>query len=111
MKSPLTTTLLALGLGLSIAFADPKVEQTITPKPSKWEYKVVGADEILEAAKKHGKAESFENGLNALGEDGWELVALDPSLPDSRWINDPTSAGNRVKFLRGPTYYFKRQKG
>jgi hypothetical protein len=57
----------------------------------KWEYRVLTKDEITELSNKN-----FAAGLNKLGEDGWELVAVEPGFS-----NPPGKPAE---------YYFKRAK-
>src|SRR5262245_30412877 len=59
---------------------------------SGWEYKTATAKEVRDLANNDLTA-----GLNRLGEDGWELVAVEPRSDTGR-------------SLRDATYYFKRPK-
>jgi hypothetical protein len=66
-------------------------EEAPKPKPAlgpKWEYRVLAKREVAELGKKDLAA-----GLNKLGDEGWELVAVEPQAG--------RSSGQ-------PTYYFKR---
>ncbi|HVS37770.1 MAG TPA: secretin N-terminal domain-containing protein [Gemmataceae bacterium] len=60
------------------------------PASPKWEYKALKATEIIDLGKGDQNA-----GLNVLGDEGWELVAVEPSVP-----------GGRV--LKESSFYFKR---
>jgi hypothetical protein len=69
-------------------------------RPPKWEYKILPRADVEKLAPKGAKNPLLE-GLNALGDEGWELVALDPAVnvvpgPDRK--STPAS------------YYFKREK-
>jgi hypothetical protein len=64
--------LLILGIvgGSQVAgAAEPKLEPA-----TKWEYRVLSKDEMLELGKKDLVA-----GLNKLGDEGWELVTAEPT--------------------------------
>jgi hypothetical protein len=64
-----------------------------------WEYKAVSLNELFGLAPKDSK-DKRSDGLNKLGEKGWELVAVEPPPPPSQFG------------LPGPsTYVFKRTKG
>lgn len=58
------------------ALAAPKEERVSPAARPKWEYKHLGWLQVYSVAKQQGKEESIENGLNALGEEGWELVTV-----------------------------------
>jgi hypothetical protein len=58
----------------------------------KWEYKVLSTSAI----EKLGGEDGMAAGLNKLGEDGWELVAIDP--------------GHVPPPVKLPRYVFKRPK-
>jgi hypothetical protein len=60
--------------------------------PARWEYRVLSAPQVRELGKK-----DLEAGLNKLGDEGWELVAIDP-------------ATKAIK-VTSAEYYFKRPKG
>src|SRR5690242_12280434 len=75
MRHATPTGLLPLALGL-VASSPPAV-RSAEPRPEavlKWEYRVLSKEQVLELGKKDLTA-----GLNALGEEGWELVAAEPS--------------------------------
>jgi hypothetical protein len=55
------------------------------PQPVQWEYRVLTKNQILELGKNE-----LASGLNRVGGDGWQLVAVEPSQP--------------------PTFYFKRPR-
>jgi hypothetical protein len=60
-----------------------------------WEYKALRASRIAELAPR-GSTDAMSDGLNVLGADGWDMVAVDPPI---------------VNPNLGPTYIFKRPKG
>jgi hypothetical protein len=59
-----------------------------------WEYKALRASRVAELAPR-GSSDAMSDGLTVLGDDGWEMVAVDPP------IVNPNLA---------PTYIFKRPK-
>lgn len=62
------------------AAATPALKET-SPK---WEYKAIDRSKLYELGKKTVEKQGDEQltaGLNALGEEGWQLVAID-SLPN-----------------------------
>lgn len=69
--------------------ASPAAVQTDTTVPSqkkqevriKWEYKALPAPQIEKLAPKKSK-DKLMDGLNTLGEQGWELVAVTGSFPE-----------------------------
>lgn len=63
--------------------------------PWKWEYRVASKDELAALGSKNVAA-----GLNKLGEEGWELVAIEPGF-----AAPPGAVGSAP-----PQYYFKRPK-
>ena len=83
--------ILAVFLGLTACVVPGRTErpappgQTVRQGSLQWEYRVLAKDQILELGKKQ-----LTEGLNRVGDDGWELVAVEPSQP--------------------PTYYFKRPR-
>jgi hypothetical protein len=80
------------------AAAAPAPEKAVSPGP-KWEYKVLTKDEIAGLSNK-----DFAAGLNKLGEEGWELVAVEPAQAGAR------GAGAGGRGAREADYYFKRPK-
>jgi hypothetical protein len=65
----------------------------------KWEYKALARVGIEHLAPS-GSKEPLTDGLNALGNDGWELVTIAP----------PSESGVNPKFTTPATYLFKRSK-
>jgi hypothetical protein len=65
---PLLVLGLAAGFPTAVRAADPKPEPGV-----KWEYRIVSKEQLLDLGKKDLTA-----GLNALGDEGWELVAAGP---------------------------------
>ena len=67
---------------------------------TRWEYKALSRDEIKALEFKKRGTETAEGGLNMLGDDGWELVAIEPAVHVS-----PSLGGERPAL-----YVFKRPK-
>src|SRR5262249_55060781 len=86
MAVVMAVVILVLGLGFVAALA---AEPTATPVQRgkkqegkvKWEYKAIPASDIEKLAPK-GSEDTLTDGLNTLGEQGWELVAVVPSTPE-----------------------------
>src|SRR5262249_27297507 len=75
MRHAIPGGLLLLALGLAVG--SPAVVRSAEPRPElviKWEYRILTKEQVLELGKKDLTA-----GLNALGDEGWELVAAEPS--------------------------------
>ncbi len=83
--------LLAVGSVRRIPGEEPKAPQRV-----KWEYKEVVEDKL-----------AGEGGLVKLGEEGWELVHVDPKLPYLTKTNPP---GVTTVDYTKRVYYFKRPK-
>src|SRR5437870_11308651 len=47
----------------------------------KWEYKALSHDEIKAVEFNKRGTDTSDGGLNMLGDDGWELVAIEPPVP------------------------------
>jgi hypothetical protein len=72
----LTMVIILLGFGL-VAAAEPSPPASADAKPAfpiQWEYRVLTREQVLELGKKDMAA-----GLNKLGAEGWELVAIEPA--------------------------------
>jgi Bacterial type II/III secretion system short domain len=94
--------------------AAPVPEKAISPGP-KWEYKVLTKGEIAELANK-----DFAAGLNKLGDEGWELIAVPAAPtgaaggrggdrgPGGRGGDGGRAPGDRA--AQEAEYYFKRPK-
>jgi hypothetical protein len=54
----------------------------------KWEYKAATVSDIEKLAPK-GSQDKLTDGLNALGAQGWELVAIAPHFPDAGVLGGP----------------------
>ncbi len=67
---------------------------------TRWEYKALSHDEIKALEFKKRGTETAEGGLNILGDEGWELVAIEPA------VHVPPSLGGD----RPAHYVFKRPK-
>jgi hypothetical protein len=78
-----------------------KAEKAEAKAKIRWEYKALTPDYIkaLEEFKKRGTG-TVEGGLNLLGDDGWELVTVEPAV-----VVPPSLGGGRPAL-----YVFKRQK-
>jgi hypothetical protein len=61
----------------------------------KWEYKVIGVNSVFEAKDDI----KIENKLNALGEDGWELVGILDQV-NSGWGTQPRVESNFILLKR-----------
>jgi hypothetical protein len=75
MRHAIPGGLLLLALGLAVG--SPLAVRSAEPRPEvviKWEYRILTKEQVLELGKKDLTA-----GLNALGDEGWELVAAEPS--------------------------------
>jgi hypothetical protein len=66
----------------------------------KWEYLSLTNSQVLSRAPK-GSAHLLKDGLNALGEDGWELISFGAAFPDVRSLEE-----HRTE----ETFVFRRQK-
>jgi RNA polymerase sigma factor (sigma-70 family) len=71
-----------------------------TKARTRWEYKALSHDEIKALEFNKRGTDTAEGGLNMLGDEGWELVAIDPPAhyPTGRLADTPA------------LYVFKRQK-
>jgi hypothetical protein len=83
---------LLVAAGSAAAAADEGAKTKAAP-PAKWEYQVLTHDQIADLAKK-----DFAAGLNKLGADGWELVAVEPR----------TDRDHGAKPSGQAAFYFKR---
>ena len=129
MAVAMAVFILVLGLGIVATLA---AQPTATPSPSdkkqdikvKWEYKAIPASEIEKLARKTSE-DMLTPGLNTLGEEGWELVAVVPSTPEMLQIGvgggfggPPIPGGGGpggpmmlpAPKIKPSTYLFKRPK-
>jgi hypothetical protein len=84
---------IALALGIVVTFCSaPVAAQPPAAAQPKWEY-VVLTESQIESKGKNSKT----TGLNELGKDGWELIAIDPA------IRHPSG-----QTLQAAKFYFKR---
>jgi RNA polymerase sigma factor (sigma-70 family) len=67
---------------------------------TRWEYKALSHDEIKALEFNRRGTDTAEGGLNMLGDEGWELVAIEPPV---RGVASPLAD-------RPALYVFKRQK-
>lgn len=96
---------------ISTLLAASEKDQSQNAHRPKWEYKIASYFDLQDIAKQHGQKESLENGLNALGSEGWELVGFEPRVLDPLRLNGQGSTSDRLVTLNAPVYYFKRQTG
>ena len=116
----LAVVLLVLGPGTG---ATPAARAATRPSPGakrpevkvKWEYKVVTAAALEKLARK-GSRDRLTDGLNKLGEQGWELVAVVPGGPafggGALRMAPPGGPGMppALPKIKPPTYLFKRPR-
>jgi RNA polymerase sigma factor (sigma-70 family) len=74
--------------------ADPALVEKKPEPRVRWEYKAISPEDVKKLARK-GSKDSLTDGLNVLGGQGWELVAVHPG---------------RAAELTPSVYLFKRQK-
>lgn len=67
--------------------------------PGKWEYKVLTQSELDKA-----------KGLSQLGDEGWELVAVEGELREPLRVNQQAQGLITNHTVRPRTYYLKRSK-
>jgi hypothetical protein len=82
----LASVVLVLGLGpIANAAEPPTATLTQTDKKLeakvKWEYKALTVADIEKLAPK-GSQDKLTDGLDSLGDQGWELVAVAPGFPE-----------------------------
>jgi hypothetical protein len=97
----LKATLKALALcAVGVAAAAPfSVAQAQEPAPTglpKWEYRILTREQVAELGKNDIAA-----GLNRLGDDGWQLVTIEPAVSAEK---DGKAPGHSAQF------YFQRPK-
>ena len=91
---------LVAGIVVCAFLATSAAQENRAERRVKWEYKVL-TQSGLEQAK----------GLTPLGEEGWELVAVEPELREAVRLQDFKFGGAvTTKRLREQTFYFKRPK-
>jgi hypothetical protein len=79
----------ALGVVAGVPPASASGQGVLAAPPAQWEYRVLTREQLAELGKNDPAA-----GLNALGEEGWELVAVEPAVA-----------------ARPAQFYLKRPKG
>jgi hypothetical protein len=102
MKNRLTVgsfILLLVVLALAIAITSHTHAQAAPGPKVTWEYAVITSSRLQELGAEREAIKSMTVALNKLGEDGWELVAVEPGHPPDR-LNPMIPA----------KYVFKRQK-
>lgn len=86
---------LLVGSGLSAQ------TRTLPKRTVVWRYKVL---------ERGGKSYGIEAGLNKLGAEGWELVAIQPGVPKPSSVTAADADSSKpVYFVQAPLYHFKRQ--
>jgi hypothetical protein len=115
----LSTTAGADQPAATLAQTDKKTEAKV-----KWEYKALTSSDIEKLAPK-GSQDKFTDGLDSLGDQGWELVAIAPSQPEPGGLGGlggpgagraPMPGGPGGPGMLGPpgmkpnTFVFKRPK-
>jgi hypothetical protein len=112
--------LMLLGLGVTATPAGEARRGNKREVKVKWEYKALTASQIEKLAPKRSM-DLLTGGLNALGEQGWELVTILPGRPDlgaglmglgpPGGPGRPGMPGGLPKPKMNPdTYLFKRPK-
>jgi hypothetical protein len=87
--------------------AGPKGPENATPKEttSRWEYKVLLRDSArlasIEGLAPKASPDKLTDGLNKLGQEGWELVAIESS---------PITFIAGIPNTEPPNYVFRRRK-
>jgi hypothetical protein len=76
----LNTAVLAALLAATQAAGQAPTDRKQEARP-RWEYKAITAADVEKLAPK-GSQDRLTDGLNALGEQGWELVAVAPAVPE-----------------------------
>ena len=83
--------LAAGGMVVGLAAAEPG--RPAAADAPKWEYKTLTREDVSDI----GKAD-FDAGLNKLGDDGWELIAVEPRGRPEGW----GTAGRTVLYFKRP---------
>jgi hypothetical protein len=86
----------AIGLLALVSLPRSPGEEPKAPQRLKWEYKEVVEDKL-----------AAEGGLTKLGDEGWELVHVDPKLP---YLTKTNAGGVTSVDYTKRVYYFKRPK-
>jgi hypothetical protein len=106
--------LLALGIGVGVLrISAAAAEPTGTPASGdekreakvKWEYKAIRVRDI-ETLAPRDSGDKLTEGLNALGEQGWELVAVQPGATVAGFGGPGTMTGGSHPSI----YLFKRAR-
>ena len=96
MIKPILRAFAVLVIGVAVALASAFAQEAPSSSPVKWEYRVLSRDQIAELGKNDLAA-----GLNRLGEDGWQLVTVEPAF---------TLEKNSTVPARAAQYYLIRPK-
>ena len=83
---------------LALSLPHSPGQEPKTPQRVKWDYKEATDNKLAE-----------EGGLAKLGDDGWELVHVDPKLPYLTRTSTDRVGGTTVAYT-GRVFYFKRPK-
>jgi hypothetical protein len=91
---------LVVGLPAFVWLASSSAQEKRAEPVVKWEYKTFTQTELDKA-----------KGLNRLGEEGWELVAVEGELHEPLRVQDFKFGGNVTNSrVRERTFYFKKRK-
>lgn len=92
---------LLVGSGLSAQ------TRTLPKRTVVWQYKVL---DVFKVQERGGKSYGIEAGLNKLGAEGWELVAIQSGVPKPSSVTAADADSSKpVYFVQAPLYHFKRQ--
>jgi hypothetical protein len=104
----------AAGKPAALTTNDKKVQVKV-----KWQYQALTRPEVEKLAPKGSKSK-FTDGLNKLGDQGWELIAIEPGMPEPGGLmappppGGPGAPGKRLRAgplkMRPSTYLFKRPR-
>jgi hypothetical protein len=90
---------LAVGLLAFVWLASSAAQEKPAKPTAKWEYKTLTQTELDKA-----------KGLSQLGDEGWELVAVEPELREPFMVNLKANGMIMDRLKQQRTYYFKRPK-
>src|SRR5437763_17022518 len=81
--------LLVIGVAASTPPAPAFGQGARSATPAKWEYRVLTRERVAALGKSDLAA-----GLNRLGEEGWQLVAVEPAFTPEKSSKDPARAAH-----------------
>jgi hypothetical protein len=96
MKNRVVVLSLFLGAFVATSVSPSQAIAHAAPEKVKWEYKVLTTSQLEALGGDKEGPSSLTAGLNKLGEDGWELVGIEP--------------GHVPPPVKLPKYVFKRAK-